>query len=76
MENSKMTDFEKALLNPPKKYRPAPFWSWNEKLNVTDCIECGCCAYSCPQRLYLIQSMRIAKEKLRIRKQQQKEAAK
>ncbi|MBE6760988.1 MAG: hypothetical protein E7551_01740 [Ruminococcaceae bacterium] len=21
------------LKNPPKKYRPAPFWSWNEKLN-------------------------------------------
>ena len=21
------------LKNPPKKYRPAPFWSWNEKLS-------------------------------------------
>ena len=21
-----------ALKNPPKKYRPIPFWSWNEKL--------------------------------------------
>ena len=31
-----MTDFEKSLKNPPKKYRPAPFWSWNEKLNVTE----------------------------------------
>ena len=31
-----MTDFEKALKNPPKKYRPAPFWSWNEKLDVTE----------------------------------------
>ena len=31
-----MTDFEKSLQNPPKKYRPAPFWSWNENLNVTE----------------------------------------
>lgn len=31
-----MTDFEKLLLNPPKKYRPAPFWSWNEKLDVEE----------------------------------------
>ncbi len=31
-----MTDFEKSLQNPPKKYRPAPFWSWNEKLDVTE----------------------------------------
>ena len=31
-----MTDFEKKLFDPPKKYRPAPFWSWNEKLNVAE----------------------------------------
>jgi len=31
-----MTDFEKLLRNPPKKYRPAPFWSWNEKLDVEE----------------------------------------
>ena len=31
-----MTDFEKILQNPPKKYRPAPFWSWNEKLDVEE----------------------------------------
>ena len=31
-----MTDFEKNLKNPPKKYRPAPFWSWNEKLDVAE----------------------------------------
>ena len=24
------------LKNPPKKYRPAPFWSWNEKLDVCE----------------------------------------
>ena len=31
-----MTDFEKLLQNPPKKYRPIPFWSWNEKLDVEE----------------------------------------
>ena len=25
-------DILKEIKNPPKKYRPAPFWSWNEKL--------------------------------------------
>ena len=27
------------LKNPPKKYRPAPFWSWNEKLTVQSTAE-------------------------------------
>ena len=27
------------LKNPPKKYRPAPFWSWNEKLSVASTTE-------------------------------------
>lgn len=22
--------------NVPKKYRPVPFWSWNEKLNIEE----------------------------------------
>lgn len=26
------------LKNPPKKYRPAPFWSWNEKLNTEETV--------------------------------------
>lgn len=26
------------LKNPPKKYRPAPFWSWNEKLDVNETV--------------------------------------
>ncbi len=28
-----MNEFRKKLIDPPKKYRPAPFWSWNEKLD-------------------------------------------
>ena len=28
--------FYKNLKNPPNKYRPAPFWSWNEKLQAEE----------------------------------------
>ncbi len=35
-----------------------------EKLNVMDCIECGCCAYECPGKLFLVQTMRMAKAKI------------
>ena len=24
------------IKNPPNKYRPIPFWSWNEKLNTEE----------------------------------------
>ena len=34
-----MTDFKKNLQNPPEKYRPAPFWSWNEKLDTAQTKE-------------------------------------
>ncbi|NLC59436.1 MAG: hypothetical protein GX774_21570 [Armatimonadetes bacterium] len=29
-------DFLKKLQNPPKEFRPIPFWSWNEKLSVAE----------------------------------------
>ena len=32
--------------------------------NVTDCIECGACAYICPGRLHLVQAMRTAKQQV------------
>jgi electron transport complex protein RnfC len=35
-----------------------------EKLNVTDCIECGCCSYICPGRLHLVQSFKNTKQRL------------
>ena len=28
--------FYKNLKNPPNKYRPAPFWSWNERLDENE----------------------------------------
>ena len=27
------------LQNPPKKYRPLPFWSWNAKLETAETLE-------------------------------------
>ena len=38
-----------------------------DKLNayhVTDCMECGCCAYICPGRLPLVQSLKAGKTKV------------
>ena len=35
------------------------------KFNVTDCIECGSCAYTCPAGIPLVQNIRVAKMQLR-----------
>ncbi len=32
-----------------------------EQYHVRDCIECGCCAYVCPAKRYLVQSIRNGK---------------
>ena len=29
---------KEQLINPPKKYRPLPFWSWNSKLEVDETL--------------------------------------
>ena len=34
------------------------------KLNAADCIECGCCSYVCPSRRNLLESIRLAKNKV------------
>ena len=36
-----------------------------DQLHVMDCIECGCCSYTCPGKLHLVQSFRTAKQKVR-----------
>lgn len=36
-----------------------------ERLGVMYCIECGCCSYICPAKRQLVQSMRVAKSKVR-----------
>ena len=32
-----------------------------KRLNVTDCIECGCCSYTCPAKLHLVETIREGK---------------
>lgn len=35
-----------------------------EKNAVQDCIECGCCLYSCPAGIPLLDNIRIAKQQV------------
>lgn len=37
-----------------------------EEFHVLDCIECGCCTYSCPAKRYLTQSIRNGKTLVRV----------
>lgn len=39
------------------------------KYGVLSCIECGCCSYECPAKRPLVQAMKLAKKKIRERKQ-------
>lgn len=43
-----------------------------EKFDVLDCIECGCCSYVCPAKRHLVQSMRVAKQQVQIRRAKEK----
>ncbi len=46
-------------------------YSKAEKLHALDCFECGCCSYSCPSKIPLVQLIRIAKtEILKAKKKQ------
>lgn len=36
-----------------------------KKQNIMDCIECGCCAYTCPATIPLVLSFRSAKQRIR-----------
>ena len=36
-----------------------------DEMHVLDCIECGSCAYTCPAGIHLVQSFKIAKQKLK-----------
>ena len=33
--------------------------------NLMDCIECGCCAYTCPASVPLVLGFRVAKQLIR-----------
>lgn len=37
------------------------------RLNVNDCVLCGCCSYECPSRRWLTASFKIVKQKLAAR---------
>ena len=58
------------------KYERMNEYARLEQMNVYDCIECGCCAYICPAKIPLVQSLRTAKAELRLMKQKEKELAK
>lgn len=36
-----------------------------KSVNIMDCIECGCCAYTCPAGVPLVQGFRVGKQKIR-----------
>jgi electron transport complex protein RnfC len=38
------------------------------KYGAMDCFECGCCSFVCPAKRSLVQSVRLAKQKMRERK--------
>ena len=38
-------------------------WDLAEKNNISDCIECGCCSYSCPAHKPLLDYIRLGKAK-------------
>ena len=40
-------------------------FSGSKKYGAADCIECGCCAYVCPAKRPLLQSIKLAKKKIR-----------
>jgi electron transport complex protein RnfC len=37
-------------------------WDMAEEHNTIDCIECGCCSYTCPSNLPLLDYIRIGKQ--------------
>jgi electron transport complex protein RnfC len=44
--------------------------------NLMDCIECGCCAYTCPACVPLVLSFKAAKHHIRTAQAAQQAAAK
>ena len=36
-----------------------------KSMDIMDCIECGCCAYSCPASVPLVLAFRTAKHHIR-----------
>jgi electron transport complex protein RnfC len=45
-------------------YGERKLWDRCEELGALDCIECGCCAYVCPARIPLVQTIKLVKAEL------------
>jgi electron transport complex protein RnfC len=45
-----------------KKLVDAKKWEQADNLGILDCMECGCCAYTCPSGLPLIQTFKMGKK--------------
>ncbi|MDR1093969.1 MAG: electron transport complex subunit RsxC [Clostridiales bacterium] len=40
-------------------------YAGSKKYGALECIECGCCSYICPANRYLMQSVKLAKKKIK-----------
>ncbi|MFO7534588.1 MAG: electron transport complex subunit RsxC [Kiritimatiellia bacterium] len=47
-----------------------------DRLNVLDCIECGCCAFVCPARRPMVQLLRQGKARVQLARRQEQERQK
>jgi electron transport complex protein RnfC len=54
-------------LNPTKLFRLIDHLEYESAINagLMDCKECGCCGYSCPAHIPLIQGMKLGKRMYR-----------
>ncbi|MCF7945745.1 MAG: electron transport complex subunit RsxC [Spirochaetia bacterium] len=54
-------------LNPSKLFKVIDSGDYEEAkaMHLLDCKECGCCSYSCPAKIPLVQGMRLGKRMLR-----------
>lgn len=42
-----------------------------KKLHILNCMECGCCSFSCPAKRHLVQNIRLGKQLLQKEKKEQ-----
>ncbi len=57
-------------LNPTKMFKLIDHSDYDSAMNINlmDCKECGCCAYSCPAHIPLVQGFRLGKKMARKKK--------
>ncbi len=47
-----------------------------EKYHIMNCMECGCCSYSCPAKRHIVQTIKVGKAQLRAELAKRKEGNK